>query len=587
TPAYMSPEQARGEVRSIGPGADIYSLGATLYDLLTERPPFADLPPIQLLLSVANLEPAPPSAHRAEIDPALDAIVLRCLAKQPAERYASMEALAADLEGYLREGASGVQAYAAARRPTRWPLALGALGLLVPLLAVVVALGEERGAESAAPGAGASPRVAGAASPAPRAQLAPAAVAPPEGELLGTLDSEGELLVQARAGDASLLFSLSGPPGAEVEIEGGGALRRVRCEAGWATPAQIVRSPSSYQPLQVGTYRLTLAPGESRPVQVGFQRLKKKTRAISVEPFAVFPPVELCLEDPERRESATKLLDQLRTVLQLRRSGKRVAPPPGLFKLLGELREAEGGRLFGLFEAVFGAYRTTLRPGPEEYAPAQELAIELLDDFPDVLAVRWHAAQGLLARQRYAEAAASFARGLELAPQRFELREGQLRSLLLAGQREEAYLAAEQVIALAPGSWDTQGWHALASYAVGRADAKAAERLMVALDKRRKVERLVGWLTQLDALFATDPAPAGVAELARIYLTRAARYMGGAYDAQPVLGWQALARLRAVQLLQGVEPARRLWKISPQAAKGDAEARARYAALGEELGVAK
>jgi hypothetical protein len=106
TPAYMSPEQAGG-TRELTPAADVYSLGATLYALLTGRPPFVgrDLP--QTIARVMNDEPRPPRAVRREIPRDLEAVCLKCLEKDPSRRYATAQALADDLARW-REGASTV-----------------------------------------------------------------------------------------------------------------------------------------------------------------------------------------------------------------------------------------------------------------------------------------------------------------------------------------------------------------------------------------------------------------------------------------------------------------------------------------------
>ena len=92
TPSYMAPEQARGE--EAGPGADVYGVGATLYALLTGRPPFpesADL--LGALSAIVRDPPLPPRRLRPELSPALEAVVLRCLGKEPGERYPSASAL--------------------------------------------------------------------------------------------------------------------------------------------------------------------------------------------------------------------------------------------------------------------------------------------------------------------------------------------------------------------------------------------------------------------------------------------------------------------------------------------------------------
>jgi serine/threonine protein kinase len=100
TPCYMPPEQAAG-VKDLTPAADVYGLGATLYALLTGRPPFQGASVFDTIQLVKTSEPVPPRRHRPRVDPALEAICLKCLAKSPVERYASASALADDLEHWL------------------------------------------------------------------------------------------------------------------------------------------------------------------------------------------------------------------------------------------------------------------------------------------------------------------------------------------------------------------------------------------------------------------------------------------------------------------------------------------------------
>ena len=85
TPAYASPEQLRGA--TLDTRADVYSLGATLYELLTGRPPFERDDLMALLMAVANDAPEPPHARVPAIPTGLSQVVLRCLAKQPDQRF--------------------------------------------------------------------------------------------------------------------------------------------------------------------------------------------------------------------------------------------------------------------------------------------------------------------------------------------------------------------------------------------------------------------------------------------------------------------------------------------------------------------
>jgi WD40 repeat protein len=120
TPSYMPPEQARGQNKKVGPAADVYALGAVLYQCLTGRPPFVAETALHTLYQVLHDEPVPPRQLQSRVPRDLETICLKCLQKEPAKRYGSAAALAEDVQRYL-EG-QPVQARPAARleRVAKW-----------------------------------------------------------------------------------------------------------------------------------------------------------------------------------------------------------------------------------------------------------------------------------------------------------------------------------------------------------------------------------------------------------------------------------------------------------------------------------
>jgi serine/threonine protein kinase len=101
TPNYMAPEQAGGRSKEVGPSADVYALGAILYECLTGRPPFRAATAMAVIQQVLTEEPVPPRLLCADLPAELEMVCLKCLAKEPAERYASAEALAEDLRRFV------------------------------------------------------------------------------------------------------------------------------------------------------------------------------------------------------------------------------------------------------------------------------------------------------------------------------------------------------------------------------------------------------------------------------------------------------------------------------------------------------
>ena len=120
TPNYMPPEQAAGKIHEIKETADIYSLGAILYAMLTGHPPFQANSPLDVLVQVLESEPTLPSQQCRGIPRELEWICLRCLEKQPARRYPSAEELAADLDRFLKGESVTARPAGVVQKLQRW-----------------------------------------------------------------------------------------------------------------------------------------------------------------------------------------------------------------------------------------------------------------------------------------------------------------------------------------------------------------------------------------------------------------------------------------------------------------------------------
>jgi serine/threonine protein kinase len=125
TPAYMAPEQARGDTRAVGPVVDVYALGAILYECLTGKPPFQGATSHEVLHKVMHEQPAPPTQLRPVISADLEAVCLHCLEKEPALRYQSAQALTDDLQRWLRSEPVSVSPVNELELHARWARGAG------------------------------------------------------------------------------------------------------------------------------------------------------------------------------------------------------------------------------------------------------------------------------------------------------------------------------------------------------------------------------------------------------------------------------------------------------------------------------
>jgi len=145
TPAYMAPEQARGDGKAVDPRSDVWALGAVLYEMLTSHPPFQAENALRLMLKITKDQPAPPRKLNLKVPQDVHLIVMKCLEKDPRKRYPNARALALDIARFLNSEPLTVttqtrmQQFVSTAAQNRRPLIAAAAGVAAVLLVGVLA----------------------------------------------------------------------------------------------------------------------------------------------------------------------------------------------------------------------------------------------------------------------------------------------------------------------------------------------------------------------------------------------------------------------------------------------------------------
>jgi serine/threonine protein kinase/tetratricopeptide (TPR) repeat protein len=216
TPAYMAPEQVEG--KPLGPACDIYALGLVIYEMMTGRLPFTGGSAISVAAKRLNEAPPPPTLWCPDLDPGWEAIILRCLAREPAERFESAGQVAVALENPLPPPPTTPRGMKPSRGRRRWKVAVALVGAALAGILGWLLFGRGWSSDRAAP----PPVVVAPRTPAPRARPSLAVVGfknLTEAKEVAWMSTAVAELLRGELAEANALRPIPGESVARMQLE--------------------------------------------------------------------------------------------------------------------------------------------------------------------------------------------------------------------------------------------------------------------------------------------------------------------------------------------------------------------------------